>query len=207
MKSKSFAAPPSGQFECALDEASADHKRKTMLAFFSSQQINKRGSISDEILGDDCDMKNVDEVFESLLHSTFSESETSASQTLSATSAAGKGPKLGKGGRTSSVTRKPSKSKLVAGEVKVFAQGPTDQRTKLLRQLSSGCEPAAASDMHKLPADPLGALPTSHTKKYPLPRQQTWSGEGGAQQHPTGPPRSPSPTQSEYESCDPWDDY
>merc|ERR1712062_196914 len=40
-------------------------------------------------------------------------------------------------------------------------------------------------------ADPLGALPTSHTKKY-LPRQQTW-----ASSTPPPPlPQTPSPTQS-----------
>ena len=54
-----------------------------------------------------------------------------------------------------------------------------------------------------IPADALGSLPTSHTKKY-LPRQQTWAGPQGS----TPPPQiSPSPTQSEYESCDQWEDY
>lgn len=64
-----------------------------------------------------------------------------------------------------------------------------------------------ATDMHKqgggnIPTDPLGSLPTSHTKKY-LPRQQTWSGPHGS----NPPPCTPSPTQSEYESCDQWEDY
>ena len=108
MKSKSFATPR--QFECALDEHSADEKKKTMLAFFSSQAggqgqgpaghsaskaailrkaeiqnkihrnsataaatltaMSKRGSISDEIIGEE-DLRDVDAVFESLLHSTF----------------------------------------------------------------------------------------------------------------------------------------
>ena len=48
--------------------------------------------------------------------------------------------------------------------------------------------------------DPLAALPTSQTKKY-LPRQASLrSGTPPAQY-------SPSPTQSEYDTCDPWDDY
>ena len=40
--------------------------------------LSKRGSISDEIIGEE-DLRDVDAVFESLLHSTFSESETSTS--------------------------------------------------------------------------------------------------------------------------------
>jgi len=52
-------------------------------------------------------------------------------------------------------------------------------------------------------ADPLGALPTSHTKKY-LPRQQTWAGTGSpsspanpqtTHQIPPISPQTPSPTQ------------
>ena len=64
-----------------------------------------------------------------------------------------------------------------------------------------------ATDMYKkgggnIPTDPLGSLPTSHTKKY-LPRQQTWAGPHGS----TPPPYTPSPTQSEYESCEQFEDY
>ena len=40
--------------------------------------LSKRGSISDEIIGEE-DLRDVDAAFESLLHSTFSESETSTS--------------------------------------------------------------------------------------------------------------------------------
>ena len=44
----------------------------------ASLALSKRGSISDEIIGEE-DLRDVDAVFESLLHSTFSESETSTS--------------------------------------------------------------------------------------------------------------------------------
>ena len=37
------------------------------------------------------------------------------------------------------------------------------------------------------PSDPLAALPSSQTRQYPA--------------------HSPSPSQSEYDTCDPWDDY
>ena len=151
--------------------------------------------------------------------------------------------------KSSSVTRKPSKSKLVAGEVKLSAipasveehmrsasstrsekqksnlqnqhqplsvdAGGCDEREKVSkdknlksdhRKSSSENQEGLKTDMYKkssIPADPLGSLPTSHTKKY-LPRQQTWAGPQGS----TPPPQiSPSPTQSEYESCDPWEDY
>ena len=58
-------------------------------------------------------------------------------------------------------------------------------------------------------ADPVAALPTSHTKKY-LPRQQTWgaAGPGSPTQHMgQGATHTPSPTLSEYDTCDPLDDY
>ena len=42
--------------------------------------------------------------------------------------------------------------------------------------------------------DPVAALPTSHTKQY-------------HKNFGTPPPHSPSPSQSEYDTCDPWDDY
>ena len=155
--------------------------------------------------------------------------------------------------KSSSVTRKPSKSKLVAGEVKLSAipasveehmqsastrsekqksnlqnqhqplsvdAGGCDERERVSKDKNLKSDRKSSSenqenlvrkttpDMYKkssgnIPVDPLGSLPTSHTKKY-LPRQQTWAGPQGS----TPPPQiSPSPTQSEYESCDPWEDY
>ena len=127
--------------------------------------------------------------------------------------------KSGGGGRTSSVTRKPSKSKLVAGEVKaVHIQ--QQQQQELQRSHSHGNSMLAAhieqrrageEAIFKKIADPVAALPTSHTKKY-LPRQQTWAGAGPGSPVPhlgQGPaaPHTPSPTLSEYDTCDPWDDY
>lgn len=357
-KSKSFATP--GQFECAMDDHQIDEKKRTMMAFFTSQQQQtvlhpphdaqstlkstrkisqpamhihagggggsndvqlrnadlvrpnvsttnrniKRSSISDEIIGDE-DLQDVDAVFESLLTSTFSESESSSSvpgprsarrvhkqeqqvrpgarkAELGKSSSIG-GERIGNireeqedlatrgangntaissqtsnsknavisSRKTSSVTRKPSKSKLVTGEVKLSAipssvehmqqqnavirsekqQLPRqkqpcasgcDEREKVAKDRKIKSDPNRKSssekqeglvirttpDMYKkaggnIPNDPLGSLPTSHTKKY-LPRQQTWAGPQGST---PPPPYSPSPTQSEYESCDPWDDY
>ena len=42
--------------------------------------------------------------------------------------------------------------------------------------------------------NPLQSLPTSHTKTY-------------HKNMGSPPPHSPSPSQSEYDTCDPWDDY
>jgi len=225
---------------------------------FEDDSGNKRESIvsiSDEIIGEE-DLHNVDAVFESLLHSTFSESENSScsnataslSHSRAAAGATAAGATVGKrpttknsecstatksgGGasntssssskRNSSVTRKPSKSELVAGEVKASnLQSSADQKAdqlKLLKQLqqqhhqsSEQQQQQPQEDMYKNMNDPLAALPTSHTKKY-LPRQQTWAGPSTSSTIPTpsSPPpvvNSPSPTQSEYDTCDPWDDY
>ena len=84
----------------------------------------------------------------------------------------------------------------------------TDPNRKSSNEKQEGLMHKSSTEMYKkaggsIPNDPLGSLPTSHTKKY-LPRQQTWAGPQGS----TPPPlHTPSPTQSEYESCDQWDDY
>jgi hypothetical protein len=196
----------------------------------------KRGSItsiSDEILGDD-DLKDVDAVFESLLNSTFQEIQSrgremstssanrgmkprssslhhttsrsqlvvdssstnlgnvSSQQQQDSSSAKGGAAAASGGSNTNkrpAVNRKQSKNKLKAGEVRsVISKADMDKEVLV---------------------DPVAALPTSHTKKY-LPRQQTWANPsppppvGGLLQ----PPQTPSPTQSEYDTCpDPWEDY
>ena len=68
------------------------------------------------------------------------------------------------------------------------------------RSRSSSCENKVTthqdSRMNKSRnIDPLASLPTSHTKNY----HKNFAGNS--------PAHSPSPTQSEYDTCDPWDDY
>jgi hypothetical protein len=201
-------------------------------------------------LGED-DLRDVDAVFESLLNNTFDEKsgrhlsrrEKSMTASRQARSKSGhpllqeaallgnapkvemsKSEKRKSGGRTSSVTRKPSKSKLVAGEVKAVhiqqqqqQQQPQQPQQQLERSHSHGNSMLAAhieqrrageEAIFKKIADPVAALPTSHTKKY-LPRQQTW-GAGPGSPAPNlghGSAHTPSPTLSEYDTCDPWDDY
>ena len=71
---------------------------------------------------------------------------------------------------------------------------------EVVRSRSSSCDDSdrVNSKMYqkkKQNFDPLAALPTSHNKQY-------HRNVGGQT-----PPHSPSPTQSEYDTCDPWDDY
>ncbi len=192
-------------------------KRNPAIAAALKQKRGSITSISDEILGDDCDLRDVDAVFESLLNNTFEEIQArgremasvkqgrrgrrsaSSHQTpsrigvesgllgsdpkASADNVSGSRKKGGGGG--SSVNRKQSKSKLLAGEVKSVINASGDP--------NAGTTSMMSKDGVK--ADPVGNLPTSHTKKY-LPRQMT-----------SPPPATPSPTQSEYDTCDPWEDY
>ena len=207
----------------------------------------KRGSItsiSDEILGDD-DLKDVDAVFESLLNSTFQEiqargreaasrrggaKQRSASShptvtrsSSSVSDSVGSAPKAenSSAGKSSNkrgaVNRKQSRNKLVAGEVKSVIQ-PSDQQQQQQQQQHHHHQDQSMNKKEVL-ADPLAALPTSHTKKY-LPRQQSWASNPSSPLPPisassnpnTLPPppavQTPSPTQSEYDTCpDPWEDY
>ena len=57
-------------------------------------------------------------------------------------------------------------------------------------------------------ASNLSQQQAGKTAKF-LPRQQTWAGHsgGGAGSLLATPPHSPSPTQSEYDTADPWEDY
>ena len=193
-------------------------------------------SISDEILGDEDDLCDVDAVFESLLNNTFDEKSgrhvsrkeksSSTSELSSAKQARSKSghPLLQetaesalvasaamkserRKSRTSSVTRKPSKSKLVAGEVKAVLR---DHQQSGNATLATHVEQRRAGEeaVFKKMADPVAALPTSHTKKY-LPRQQTWGAGAGSPTQNLGQAQThtPSPTLSEYDTCDPWDDY
>jgi len=91
------------------------------------------------------------------------------------------------------VNRKQSKHKLVAGEVK---SAVIVNNSDLTTTPGSGSNTTNTMPNKEVLADPLAALPTSHTKKY-LPRQQTWSGEGPpSPSHQIPLPQTPSPTQS-----------
>ena len=202
-------------------------------------------SISDEILGDEDDLCDVDAVFESLLNNTFDEksgrhvsrrekssamtSESGVKQarsksghplfheaatsalvttSTSAAAAASAVKSERRKSRTSSVTRKPSKSKLVAGEVKAVLHDHQQSGSATMATHAEQRRAGGDEAVFKKMADPVAALPTSHTKKY-LPRQQTWGAGGGSPTQNLGQAHThtPSPTLSEYDTCDPWDEY
>ena len=79
-------------------------------------------------------------------------------------------------------------STAVGGSVNVRQSGDSERQA---RSRSSSCEHDSKMNQNKVRnIDPLASLPTSHTKQY-----HKNFGD------------SPSPTQSEYDTCDPWDDY
>ena len=94
-----------------------------------------------------------------------------------------------------------------SGSVRVRQAG-REAQVRAVRERSSSCEdlePVTQArperrnskmyqEKHKQSGDPVAALPTSHTKQY-------------HKNFGTPPPHSPSPSQSEYDTCDPWDDY
>ena len=167
-------------------------------------------SISDEILGEE-DLTNVDEAFESLLNSTFQEAQArgrrnehsrggskrrsqSSHPSSARNSEIGSGSSLSQAGlqQQKSTSRKSSNSSTTSSV----------NRKQSRNKVNSDQQQSSVMPNKEVLADPLGALPTSHTKKY-LPRQQTW-----ASGTPPPPPQTPSPTQSEYDTCpDPWEDY
>ena len=161
-------------------------------------------SISDEILGED-DLKDVDAVFESLLNSTFQEiqargrsneqSQRSKRRSLSSHPSSVRSSVSGaEVGSVSSLSGKSSSRKSSSTSV---------NRKQSRNKVNNNSDQQSVMPNKEVLADPLGSLPTSHTKKY-LPRQQTWA--SGTPPPPI--PQTPSPTQSEYDTCpDPWEDY
>lgn len=199
MKSKSFAAS-SGQYECSINESAG--KKMQMLAFFkeggqSQQQKTVRikdtkrarsssiTSINDEIMGED-ELVDIDAEFDRLLNKTF-EKESRRLQAADCV------PKKAEGaGLDDRQTRRGR------GTVSMDMSALGGQRS-LRKSASFGVSDSSAMYPGQAPVirqknlkDPLGSLPSSQSKRDGgLPRSQ----------------HSPSPTQSEYDTCDPWDDY
>ena len=167
-------------------------------------------SISDEILGED-DLKDVDAVFESLLNSTFQEIQ-----------ARGRSNEQSNRSKRRSLSSHPSSvrssvsvaSGAEVGSVSSLSTGKSSSsrkssstsvnRKQSRNKVNNNSDQQSVMPNKEVLADPLGSLPTSHTKKY-LPRQQTWA--SGTPPPPIHP-QTPSPTQSEYDTCpDPWEDY
>uniref|UniRef100_A0A0K2VI10 Uncharacterized protein n=1 Tax=Lepeophtheirus salmonis TaxID=72036 RepID=A0A0K2VI10_LEPSM len=211
-RSKSFAT--SGQYECVLSDEEVDEKTRQMMAFFntsssfSQEQVQpvssnnsssnssstplkgvlktKQQSISEEILGDD-DLGNVDDIFERLLVENAvgdDGGDLAHSPRISSI-------------RTSKLKNTTQSSCSNSKNNVVFEEGGT---TRNRRGSKSG--PLCDS----LP-------PTNHVissgKKHHHTHHQHHSSSSRLQAVGVGRHeyQSSSPTQSEYESCDPWEDY
>lgn len=95
-----------------------------------------------------------------------------------------------------------------SGSGSVRGRPGRESQVRGVRERSSSCEdlePVSqarserrnskmSQERNKQSFDPVAALPTSHTKQY-------------SKNFGSPPPHSPSPSQSEYDTCDPWDDY
>ena len=199
MKSKSFASS-SGQYECSINESAG--KKMQMLAFFKEggqpqQQKTVRikdtkrtrsssiTSVNDEIMGED-ELVDIDAEFDRLLNKTF-EKESRQLQAADCV------PKKAEGaGLDDRQTRRGR------GTVSMDMSALGGQRS-LRKSASFGVSDSSAMYPGQAPVirqknltDPLGSLPSSQSKRDGgLPRSQ----------------HSSSPTQSEYDTCDPWDDY
>ena len=179
-------------------------------------------SISDEILGEE-DLTNVDEAFESLLNSTFQEAQARGrtrsehsrggskrrSQSSHPSSSSARNSEVGSVSSLSSAAPGlQQKSSRKSSSNSLTSSSSVNRKQSRNKVNPNNLSDQQASSSQVMPnkevlADPLGALPTSHTKKY-LPRQQTWA--SGTPPPPL--PQTPSPTQSEYDTCpDPWEDY
>ena len=176
-------------------------------------------SISDEILGEE-DLTNVDEAFESLLNSTFQEAQARGrtrsehsrggskrrSQSSHPSSNSARNSEVGSASSLSSAAPGlQQKSSRKSSSNSLTSSSSVNRKQSRNKVNISDQQPSSSQVMpnKEVLADPLGALPTSHTKKY-LPRQQTWA--SGTPPPPL--PQTPSPTQSEYDTCpDPWEDY
>lgn len=192
----------------------------------SAAQIQQKrasiNSISDEIIGDD-DLRDVDAVFESLLNSTFQEIQArgrdaggrAGSKKRSVSShPTTRSSEVGNASRSAagdSTSVKSSNTASAAGPSQPSKRGAAVNRKQSRNKQDAVKTVIVDKSDSNMPnkeilADPLGALPTSHTKKY-LPRQQTWANPSSPLPSPPAV-QTPSPTQSEYDTCpDPWDDY
>lgn len=106
-------------------------------------------------------------------------------------------------GKFQCLHRKPSKSKLIAGEVKAVH---LQHDQKLQRSHSHGNSMLAAHIEQRIAGEEaMFKKSLEQSKKVSLPSSQGLRNSTGKLSPP--PVHTPSPTMSEYDTCDPWDDY
>ena len=222
MKSKSFGS--CGQFEGSIEQDLVTAKKLTMMSFFNSNEVkpksimkqtnrsNRRNSVSsitDEVLAEE-DLIDIDAEFENLLTATFEQESKSASgqdvRDVRFTTAGQQSAKA-KGIGSAGVQAQPMQHSVRKGNDISNDLRLVGKTSKLKKSQSFSAEAVGHSSEHsvvhsdmqqinehiKQGFDPVAALPSStnrHQRK-----------NFGTPQH------SPSPTQSEYDTADPWDDY
>jgi len=222
MKSKSFGS--CGQFEGSIEQDLVTAKKLTMMSFFNSNEVkpksimkqtnrsNRRNSVSsitDEVLAEE-DLIDIDAEFENLLTATFEQESKSASgqdvRDVRFTTAGQQSAKA-KGIGSAGVQAQPMQHSVRKGNDISNDLRLVGKTSKLKKSQSFSAEAVGRSSEHsvvhsdmqqinehiKQGFDPVAALPSStnrHQRK-----------NFGTPQH------SPSPTQSEYDTADPWDDY
>ena len=228
MRLVNHCSTTSGQYECSIDESSG--KKMQMMAFFGqggekqpqkTVRIKERqvrsssiSSITDEMMAEEEeDLEDIDAEFESLLNKTF-EKESRRLMTAEESEVPGRRSRDEKAKSREELavrqTRRGGRGTVSLDMSNPATAGHFQQHLRksnsissssgsgLLLRGSSRDESASVSSevgggiMYPSPVirqknfDPVGALPTS---------------SGRREAH------SPSPTQSEYDTCDPWDDY
>ena len=228
MKSKSFASSSStGQFECSIDESSG--KKMQMMAFFGqggekqpqkTVRIKERqtvvksssiNSVTDEMMPEDEeDLQDIDAEFESLLNKTF-EKESRRLMTADESEAPGRRSreKAGKSEESAgSQTRRGGRGTVSLDMSNSAQAGHFQQHLRKSNSVSGNSGGglllrATSRDESSVSGSEVGAM-------YPSPviRQKNFDPVGSL---PSSSGRregqTPSPTQSEYDTCDPWDDY
>jgi len=211
MKSKSFASP--GQYEGSIEESSG--KKLQMMAFFgqgvATQQKTVRisekppaksasiNSITDEAMEDEEDLTDIDAEFESLLNKTFEMESRRLAQREE--------PQHGR--RHSHKEKVGSATSAQRREGRLGGEARPNTGDHSLRRSSSYGQCTAGSGHARDVSDSVGMQPvTGHTQPHTLPYPGlTTEPAGGGLAHPRREGGTPSPTQSEYDTCDPWEDY
>ena len=211
MKSKSFAS--SSQYEGSIDAASG--KKMQMMAFFGhggekqtktvrikeKQPVRRSSinSITDDIMADD-DLVDIDAEFESLLNKTFEKESRRLMTTDQSEAPAGRrGEKAG--------SQAGGQQRRGRGTVSMDMSSAGVHFQHNLRKSnsfgsSSGSGFVRARDEQPVIEDAAAMYPSPVIRQKNFdPLSSLPSSAGRREAH------SPSPTQSEYDTCDPWEDY
>jgi len=217
------AKPKSIMKQTAISQPVRGQQRRSSLSF-----------ITDDVLAED-DFVDIDAEFENLLTKTFEQETKSAvpihpnAGRVMETSEKGRGATQGGGrGQTAasvgqSTTRQANKRHPVGKGFDTCAEAsPVHRQAKVQKSKSFSAANLSedqlaslghTSDMQQINQqmkqgfDPVAALPSSQTARTQQLHAKKGPVGGGGVVVVGTPQQSPSPTQSEYDTADPWDDY